>query len=150
MFMAIITRPKIWFIILCVSMFIYAMYPFANGLGCDFTADVEDSQRAVHVECFAGHMTNVYHSKATNRTFITNSIYGKRGNTVFMIPFDVNYIDSSSVSSHNLLLTDHINAEKIMSFKLFESDVDDDDIILWDSPVMKIYKIKRIGRLSFL
>ncbi|MGR1225504.1 hypothetical protein ACUVMQ_21490 [Aeromonas veronii] len=135
-------------------MLAYASYPFANGLGCDFTADVEDSLRAVHVECFAGHMTQVYRAKTIGRTFVTHSIYGKKGNTIFMIPFDVDYRDTTSdttnVGVYTSQLTDYVEASKIMSFKLFESDVDDDDIILWDSPIMRIYKIKRIGKLSFL
>lgn len=128
----------------------YAAYPFANGLGCDFTADVEDSQRAVHVECFAGHMTKVYHTKATKRTFVTHSIYGKRGNTIFMVPFEVDYINTSNVGEPSTQITGYVATSKIISLKLFESDFDDDDIILWDAPIMTVYKIKRIGRLSFL
>lgn len=131
-------------------MLTYAAYPFANGLGCDFTANIEDSQRAVHVECFAGHLTKVYRTKTTNRTFVTHSIYGKRGDTIFMIPFDVDYRNAPNVEEPSSHLTDYLETSKIMSFKLFESDVDDNDIILWDAPIMKIYKIKRIGRLSFL
>ncbi|MBW3778028.1 hypothetical protein GL272_14040 [Aeromonas veronii] len=130
-------------------MLIYAAYPFANGLGCDFTADFEDDQRAVHVECFAGHMTKIYRTKITNRIFRTHAIYGKKGDTIFMIPLNISHYKTTNAEEYSSRLTDYIEASKVMSFKIFESNVDDDDIILWDAPVMKIYKVKRIGRLSF-
>lgn len=129
-------------------MLIYVTYPFVNGLGCDFTADVEDEQRAVHAECFAGNIIQIYREKTTGKTFTTHSIYGRRGDTIFMILLDVEYLDLVS-STQPSQLYDYIHMPRVMSFKLFESAVDDDDIVLWDSPIMKIYKIKRVGRLSW-
>ena len=149
MYMAIITRPIILLSILYISMFAYASYPFLNGLGCDFSADVfEDEYREVHISCFAGAMTEVYRTKATNRMYVTHSVYGKKGDSVLLLPLWVEYINSDSDDvALDGYWSDYVHTPNFMSFKAFEGE--DSFIFLWDTPVMEIYKAKKVGRLSF-
>ncbi|WP_209296805.1 hypothetical protein [Aeromonas jandaei] len=133
-------------------MFFYTTYPFINGLGCDFTADAEDNTRIIHTKCFAGYMSNVYQSKITKDKIVYNGIYGRKGNTVFLVSFGSSTITARIIEDNDdaglSFLARNIKVPAIMSFKHFEGD--GEDVIVWDSPIMKVYKVERVGSLSFM
>ncbi|WP_421279032.1 hypothetical protein [Aeromonas veronii] len=152
--MGIIVRQKKWLYILCVSCALYIVYPFINGVGCNFTGAAEDSERVVYMTCFSGLMKKVYLSKKTNKIIIIDSIYGKIGNTVLLIPVDISsadgYLGGNKMASFDLVsfLIEYVDMPLIMSFVIFERKGIVGDIVLWDSPVMKIYVLHRVGQLS--
>lgn len=148
MYMAITTRQKTLLFILLFSLGGYAIYPFINGVGCDFYAETEDEFRTLNMTCFAGVLTSVYYKKQTGDVIVTKSLWGRKGNSIYLI----NYRSQMEQGQSELklkLLPSFIRPDFFSSQKIFQA-TDGRDVVLSDSPVMRAYKVDRIGILSWL
>ncbi|MBS4687048.1 hypothetical protein J4G63_07250 [Aeromonas sobria] len=124
------------------------MYPFINGSGCDFYAEAEDEFRKVNMTCFAGQLTSVYQKKTTGDILVSKGLWGKKGNTIYVI----NYNSRTTPSSNDMRKTffpSLVNDVAFSSQKIFET-IDGEDVVISDTPVMRIYKLERVGKLSWL
>ncbi|WP_260750140.1 hypothetical protein [Aeromonas dhakensis] len=136
-----------FFILLC-SLVIYCSYPFINGSGCDFYAETEDDVRAINMSCFAGILTTVYQKKTTGDIFVTKSLFGKRGDTIYLVNYNARYELGKTVL-RKIFLPKFINDHYFSSYKLFHG-IDGEDIVVSDAPVYSIYQLDRTGALSWL
>lgn len=66
-----------------------------------------------------------------------------------MLPLETKNIVPANKHEGEAPLSDYVLGRGVMTLKIFESDVDNYDIVLRDMPTMGIYKIRRIGKLSF-
>ncbi|MGL4751479.1 MAG: hypothetical protein ACRCXB_03505 [Aeromonadaceae bacterium] len=136
------------FIILFCSFGFYGFYPFINGSGCDFYAETEDEFRSISMSCFAGVLTSAYQKKTTGDIYIAKSIWGKKGNTVYVFNYN-NRSELGSSDQRKKFLPSFMNATLFSSYKFFEAS-DGGDVVTSDNPVMRTYKLERVGNLSWL
>lgn len=148
MFMVTTTHLRILFFTLLCSLAFYCVYPFVNGSGCDFHAETEDEFRAINMSCFAGVLTSVYHKKSTGDIVITKNLWGKRGGTVYLVNYHTQYEVGAPELRKNFLPS-FISSHFFSSYKIFHG-VDGKDVVISDAPVMRIYKLERVGELSWL
>lgn len=79
---------------------------------------------------------------------VSKGLWGKKGNTIYVI----NYNSRTTPSSNDMRKTffpSLVNDVVFSSQKIFET-IDGEDVVISDTPVMRIYKLERVGKLSWL
>lgn len=123
----------------------YALYPFINGVGCDFRSRVEDNAGSFYTTCKLGFVTTIAKSKESNEVIRYQGIYGKTGSTVLFFAYDITWLDTGSGQKQ-------FPVSKLHDSPLYVSKVlveDGYDWVIVGFPYSRIHKSKRVGALSF-
>ncbi|MFH7527861.1 hypothetical protein AB2J22_21375 [Aeromonas sp. A5] len=123
----------------------YALYPFINGVGCDFRARVEDDAGSFYTTCKLGFVTTIAKGKASNEIIKYHGFYGKAGDTILFFAYDISWLENGVVQEKSLV-------SKMHNSRLYVSNViveDGYDWVIVGYPYSRIHKSKRIGVLGF-
>ncbi|WOX47327.1 hypothetical protein R2B70_14045 [Aeromonas sp. XH] len=123
----------------------YALYPFINGVGCDFRSRVEDNAGSFYTTCKLGFVTTIARNKASNEVIKYHGIYGKTGNTILFLAYDISWLENGIDKEQSLVSKLH-NSPLYVSKVIVEEG---HDWVIVGFPYSRIHKTKRIGSLGF-
>lgn len=84
-------------IILIITLTLFIIKPFINGLGCDFKINNENQVVKYSITCNNGLVLSDFYDKKSETRTIRRSFYGYWGGYVYNIPFyQSKYITSTS------------------------------------------------------
>ncbi|MGL6607840.1 hypothetical protein [Aeromonas hydrophila] len=135
------------FIVLISFFFItsYALYPFVNGMGCDFRSQVDADDSVLYSTCKLGWVTTVAKNKKTNEVLKYSGIYGKNGSSIFFFALEIEEINTKvDVDSHPV---DFFHSESIYLAKVVPGD--EHDWILLGYPFSRVHSMIQVGRSAF-
>lgn len=69
----------------------YALYPFINGMGCDYRSQVDDENGSFYSTCKLGFVTTIAKNKQSNEVIEYHGLYGKTGHTIIFLPTILQY-----------------------------------------------------------
>ncbi|EGX6956762.1 hypothetical protein [Aeromonas hydrophila] len=123
----------------------YVLFPFINGVGCDFRAQFNDANISYYSTCKMGVATTIAKNNKTGEMIQYDGIYSKSGNTIRFFVFkidelkEIRSIDKDTINS---LAKCHLYVMQII--------VDEEhDWVVLSYPFPWIHKAKRIGKLGF-
>lgn len=128
-----------------VLFMLYAAHPFLNGIGCDYHSQSESEQISAYTTCKLGFIDSVVKNNETKVTIHYKGIYGKSGDTIFFIVYDLKDLTGNKYIYQGV--TEHFNRNAIFISKVIETQ--NNDWIILQSPYYTVQKAKRIGKLAF-
>ncbi|MBW3804458.1 hypothetical protein GL273_01275 [Aeromonas jandaei] len=89
------------FVAICICILI--VYPFVNGMGCNFPIEIDNNAYHIVGSCRQGVVKYATHYKKTGSVAVRKEIYGVVGNKIITITVDkVNYVSPPS-GFHNVV-----------------------------------------------
>lgn len=126
-------------------LLLYVIHPFINGVGCDYHSQSNNGQISTYTTCKLGMIDTAVKNHETKKSLQYKGIYGKSGDTVIFIVYDLKDITGDNYIHKNV--TDFFSNNKIFVSKVLE--IEDADWILLEQPYYTVLSAKRVGRLSF-
>lgn len=123
----------------------YALYPFINGMGCDYRSQVEDENGSFYSTCKLGFVTTIAKNKKSNEVIEYHGIYGKTGDTAIFFAYDVALLE-------NGIEQDKLPVNKFHFSPIYVSKIlveEDSDWVILGFPFSRVHRVKRVGPLSF-
>ncbi|MFM4937392.1 MAG: hypothetical protein ACRC4I_15640 [Aeromonas veronii] len=142
---------KIWLIldyikwISIVVVFIYALHPLINGMGCDYHSQTEDEKQSIYTTCKFGIINAVGVNKKTKKTIQYSGVYGKSGNTIFFYTYERIVLNDEENTMMNIIAA--LNNSNFYMAYVFKGD--GYDWIFIKYPYYNIYRSKRVGAMGF-
>lgn len=128
-------------------IFLYAYWPFINGLGCDFKYEVKSGDRLYYSTCHTGWLSSVFRNLKSGQIIVLSGIYGKKGDDIFFIALNKQVLEPGH-SNFDISLHKHlINLQLFYTGKQLITA--EQDIVLMNSPFYQIYPVKRVGSLGW-
>ncbi|HDO1324258.1 TPA: hypothetical protein P2R04_001203 [Aeromonas veronii] len=128
-------------------LLIYAIHPFINGLGCSYHAQSENAQLSFYTTCKMGFVESVVKNKITGKLISFKGIYGKSGNTIFFITYQVNILSVDKSDLNNV--TELYTSNRIFVSKLIKNS-DGSEWVMLQHPYYTVHQSRHIGKLAFL
>jgi hypothetical protein len=145
----VVYRPLKYIAWTSLFMFIiYTLYPFINGMGCDFTSETVVKKTTLYSTCKFGMVRTFAINNINNATIIHTGLFGISGDTVFFISLDANDITYNSIAPPPSHLSIIRKNKTLFIGKIITSE--NYDLIILLSPFPYLHKIKRVGQLSYI
>ncbi|HDI1214988.1 TPA: hypothetical protein PKO72_003771 [Aeromonas hydrophila] len=123
----------------------YALYPFINGMGCDYRSQVDDENGSFYSTCKLGFVTTIAKNKQSNEVIEYHGLYGKTGHTIIFFAYNTSVLEAGVVQ-------DNLPVSKLHMSPVFISKIiveEDYDWVILGFPFSRVHKAKRVGPLSF-
>lgn len=149
-------KLKLPFILLTVLSALYILFPFINGLGCNFSFQESGEHVKQIGKCKSGVLTTYYQASDYDKSSYNRYIYGVFGNTFYLVRINKERVRGQKIfHDHADLGKDHEHV-----FSLYDGDrlylskyiciSNRKCFVITDDSIENIYEMDFEGRLGFL